>query len=127
MNSKICVRMLTRDKDTTIDREFLTKRLRAAWDYRKKTVDTSSCRIVFGDADFLFVNITPPDEVEGRAKYLKEEPEKRKARLLKASPETLAKVARIKARVEPSPQLKRREKWILSLSALFAELLILFM
>jgi len=53
----------------------------------------------FGDADFLFVNITPPDEVEGRAKYLKEEPEKRKARLLKASPETLAKVARIKARV----------------------------
>ena len=54
---------------------------------------------VFGDADFLFVNITPPDEVEGRAKYLKEEPEKRKARLLKASPETLAKVTRIKARV----------------------------
>lgn len=53
MNSKIRVRMLTRDKDTTIDREFLTKRLRAAWDYRKKTVDTSSCRIVFGDADFL--------------------------------------------------------------------------
>ena len=53
----------------------------------------------FGDADFLFVNITPPDEVEGRAKYLKEEPEKRKARLLKASPETLTKIARIKARV----------------------------
>ena len=53
MNSKIRVRMLTRDKDTIIDRDFLTKRLRAAWDYRKKTVDTSSCRIVFGDADFL--------------------------------------------------------------------------
>ena len=53
MNSKIRVRMLTRDKDTEIDREFLTKRLRAAWDYRRKTVDTSSCRIVFGDADFL--------------------------------------------------------------------------
>ena len=53
MNSKIRVRMLTRDKDTEIDREFLTKRLRAAWDYRRKTVDTGSCRIVFGDADFL--------------------------------------------------------------------------
>ena len=53
MNSKIRVRMLTRDKDIEIDREFLTKRLRAAWDYRKKTVDTQSCRIVFGDADFL--------------------------------------------------------------------------
>ena len=53
MNSKIRVRMLTRDKDTEIGREFLTKRLRAAWDYRRKTVDTGSCRIVFGDADFL--------------------------------------------------------------------------
>jgi hypothetical protein len=53
----------------------------------------------FGDAVVELVKITPPDEVEGRAKYLKEEPEKRKARLLKASPETLAKVARIKARV----------------------------
>ena len=53
MNSKIRVRMLTRDQDTEIDREFLTKRLRAAWDYRRKTVDTGSCRIVFGDADFL--------------------------------------------------------------------------
>ena len=53
MNSKIRVRMLTRDKDTEVDREFLTKRLRAAWDYRRKTVDTGSCRIVFGDADFL--------------------------------------------------------------------------
>ena len=53
MNSKIRVRMLTRDKDTEIDRDFLAKRLRAAWDYRRKTVDTSSCRIVFGDADFL--------------------------------------------------------------------------
>lgn len=24
-----------------------------AWDYRKTTVDTSSCRIIFGEADFL--------------------------------------------------------------------------
>lgn len=53
MNSKIRVRILTRDKDTEIDREFFAKRLRAAWDYRRKTVDTESCRIVFGDADFM--------------------------------------------------------------------------
>ncbi len=32
---------------------FFRMRLQAAWDYRKKTVDTSSCRIVFGEADFL--------------------------------------------------------------------------
>ena len=27
--------------------------MRNAWEYRKKTVDTSSCRIIFGEADFL--------------------------------------------------------------------------
>ncbi len=52
-NSKIRVRMMTRDKEQDIDRDFLEKRVRAAWEYRKKTVDTSSCRIIFGEADFL--------------------------------------------------------------------------
>ena len=28
-------------------------RVKEAWEYRKKTVDTSSCRIIFGEADFL--------------------------------------------------------------------------
>ena len=28
-------------------------RVRDAWEYRKKTVDVSSCRLIFGDADFL--------------------------------------------------------------------------
>lgn len=51
--SKITVRMLTRDKDAEITEEFLEKRVRAAWEYRKKTVDTSSCRLIFGEADFL--------------------------------------------------------------------------
>lgn len=51
--SKITVRMLTRDVDTEIDEAFFAMRLRNAWEYRKKTVDTSSCRIVFGEADFL--------------------------------------------------------------------------
>lgn len=52
-NSRIRIRMMTRDKDQQIDRDFLKKRVRDAWEYRKKTVDTSSCRIVFGEADFL--------------------------------------------------------------------------
>ncbi len=52
-NSTIRVRMLSRKKNTVIDDAFLEKRLRAAWEYRKKTVDTGSCRIVFGEADFL--------------------------------------------------------------------------
>ncbi len=28
-------------------------RVKNAWDYRKTTVDTSSCRVIFGEADFL--------------------------------------------------------------------------
>ena len=51
--SKIRIRMMTRDKDQQIDRDFLRRRVRDAWAYRKKIVDTSSCRIVFGEADFL--------------------------------------------------------------------------
>ncbi|MBR0378432.1 MAG: class I SAM-dependent rRNA methyltransferase [Lachnospiraceae bacterium] len=52
-NSKIRVRMLTRDSGREIDRFFIRERVQNAWNYRKDTVDTSSCRIVFGDADFL--------------------------------------------------------------------------
>lgn len=52
-NSKIRIRMLTRDIHQEIHEEFFRKRLRDAWEYRKKTVDTSSCRVVFGEADFL--------------------------------------------------------------------------
>ncbi len=51
--SKIRIRLLTRSTDTIIDKAFFEKRLINAWEYRKKTVDTSSCRIVFGEADFL--------------------------------------------------------------------------
>ena len=52
-NSKIRVRMLTRNADQEIDEAFFRRRLADAWEYRKKTVDTGSCRIVFGEADFL--------------------------------------------------------------------------
>lgn len=52
-NSKIRVRMMTRDSAQQIDEAFLRKRVQAAWDYRKDTVDTASCRVIFGEADFL--------------------------------------------------------------------------
>ena len=52
-HSKIRVRMMTRYVETEIDDAFLKKRVQDAWEYRKKVVDTSSCRLIFGDADFL--------------------------------------------------------------------------
>ena len=52
-NSKIRVRLLTRHVHQEIDESFFQMRLQNAWNYRKDTVDTSSCRLVFGEADFL--------------------------------------------------------------------------
>ena len=78
-NSKIRIRMMTRQSDQEIDREFLRMRVQNAWDYRKqvmaggndsvigvdeakKTIpgigttgrpDLNCCRIIFGEADFL--------------------------------------------------------------------------
>ena len=51
--SRIRVRMLTRDPEEEINAAFLKRRLKNAWEYRKKTVDTASCRVIFGEADFL--------------------------------------------------------------------------
>ena len=51
--SKITIRILTRDKNEEIDENFFRVRLKNAWDYRKKVIDTSSCRFVFGESDFL--------------------------------------------------------------------------
>ena len=52
-NSKIRIRLLTRKEDLEIDDSFWRERLTNAWEYRKKTVDTSSCRMIFGEADFV--------------------------------------------------------------------------
>lgn len=52
-NSKIRIRMMTRNARQEIDRGFLRQRVEDAWEYRKKTVDTGSCRVIFGEADFL--------------------------------------------------------------------------
>ena len=51
--SKITVRLLTRRNRIEDLNALFEKRVRDAWEYRKKTVDTSSCRIIFGEADFL--------------------------------------------------------------------------
>lgn len=52
-NSKIRIRLMTRNINQEIDRAFLKQRVKDAWEYRKKTVDTGCCRIIFGEADFL--------------------------------------------------------------------------
>ena len=52
-HSKIRVRMMTRNPQQQVNREFLRMRVRDAWTYRKQTVDTDSCRLIFGEADFL--------------------------------------------------------------------------
>jgi len=51
--SKITVRIMSRKKGQEIDEQFIEKRVRNAIEYREKTVDMSSCRIIFGEADFL--------------------------------------------------------------------------
>ena len=56
INSHIRVRMLTRrqriGQDITLD-ELISYRVKSAWEYRKAVTDTSSCRLIFGEADFL--------------------------------------------------------------------------
>lgn len=52
-NSKITVRILSRKKENVITDDFIEQRVRNAWEYRKQTVDTGCCRIIFGEADFL--------------------------------------------------------------------------
>lgn len=51
--SKITIRILTRTIDEEINEDFFRKRFKAAWEYRQKVIDTSSCRFIFGEADFL--------------------------------------------------------------------------
>ena len=51
--SKITVRMLSRKRGTVIDEAFIRRRVQDAWNYRRETIDISSCRVIFGEADFL--------------------------------------------------------------------------
>ncbi|MBR4706786.1 MAG: class I SAM-dependent rRNA methyltransferase [Pseudobutyrivibrio sp.] len=55
-NSKIRIRMMTRDKEQLIDNEFIRMRVKNAWEYRKSVLlqqDLNCCRVIFGEADFL--------------------------------------------------------------------------
>lgn len=51
--SKIVVRVLTRDEKKEIDRDFFFRRIQRAWEYRKSIGLTNACRVVFGDSDGL--------------------------------------------------------------------------
>ena len=51
--SKIVVRVLTRDKDEVIDDGFFRRRIEAAWQFRQALGFSNSCRVVFGESDGL--------------------------------------------------------------------------
>lgn len=51
--SKIRIRMLSRRREDKITPAFLERRVQDCWAYRKSVVDTGSCRLIFGEADFL--------------------------------------------------------------------------
>ncbi|MDW5299163.1 MAG: class I SAM-dependent rRNA methyltransferase [Sedimentibacter sp.] len=52
-NSKITIRIMSRRKDQVIDDAFIEQRVRDCVNYRKNIIDMSSCRLIFGEADFL--------------------------------------------------------------------------
>lgn len=51
--SKITVRLMSRRRENRVTEELIEQRVRTAWEYRKQTIDTSCCRVIFGEADFL--------------------------------------------------------------------------
>ena len=52
-NSKIRIRILTRNQKEEINDTFFINKFKAAWDYRKRVIDTTCCRVVFSDSDRL--------------------------------------------------------------------------
>ena len=51
--SKITVRLMSRSRENPVNRELIRKRVKDAWEYRKCVTDAASCRLIFGEADFL--------------------------------------------------------------------------
>lgn len=49
--SQISVRLLTRDKNETINEDFFYRKIKAAWEYRQKIGYVENCRLIFGEAD----------------------------------------------------------------------------
>ena len=52
-NSKIKIRIISRNANDKFDTAFFERRIRYAWDYRKTVMgnDTNCCRVIFGEAD----------------------------------------------------------------------------
>ncbi len=52
-NSKIRVRVISRNTNDKFDAAFFERRIKYAWDYRKTVMrgDTDCCRVIFGEAD----------------------------------------------------------------------------
>jgi 23S rRNA (cytosine1962-C5)-methyltransferase len=51
--SQIVIRLLTRDKNETVNEQFFFNRIQSAWKYRQKIGYTENCRLIFGEADFM--------------------------------------------------------------------------
>jgi len=51
--SQIIVRLLTTEKNATIDEAFFLKKIQECWAYRQQIGYTENCRLVFGEADGL--------------------------------------------------------------------------
>ena len=52
-NSKIRIRILSRNINEEINNDFFINKFSKAWNYRKKVIDTKCCRVVFSDSDRL--------------------------------------------------------------------------
>ena len=52
-NSKIRVRLISRNANDKFDADFFRRRIKYAWDYRKTVMgdDVECCRVIFGEAD----------------------------------------------------------------------------
>ena len=52
-NSRIRIRLVSRNANDRFDESFWTRRIRYAWDYRKTVMgsDKTCCRVIFGEAD----------------------------------------------------------------------------
>ena len=53
LNSKIRIRLISRNANDKFDETFWRRRIKYAWDYRKTVMggDTGCCRVIFGEAD----------------------------------------------------------------------------
>lgn len=51
--SQIAIRLVTRDKNETVDDQFFYKRIKEAWEYRQHIGYVENCRLIFGEADQL--------------------------------------------------------------------------